>query len=106
MTGVLQPMAMNSLGGTGREGKVRDCPLHKKNQLIAQSCLKNSNAQVENLGVNIRDQANKAILVVYFDYRLPNQGEGVDEVFSFELHGTSSSQALIMLGDLNHPDIC
>ena len=39
-------------------------------------------------------------------YRLPNQGEPVDEAFLLQLQEASRSQALILLGDFNHPDIC
>lgn len=51
MTGMLQSMAINCIERTGREGKVEDCPLHKKKIWIdcTDLSLKTSNAQVENL---------------------------------------------------------
>ena len=39
-------------------------------------------------------------------YRLPNQGEPIDEAFLLQLQEASHSQALVLLGDFNHPDIC
>ncbi|KAK4810519.1 LOW QUALITY PROTEIN: hypothetical protein QYF61_004482, partial [Mycteria americana] len=36
----------------------------------------------------------------------PDQGEPVDEEFLLQLQEASRSQALILLGDFNHPDIC
>ncbi|KAK4810454.1 LOW QUALITY PROTEIN: hypothetical protein QYF61_004234 [Mycteria americana] len=68
--------------------------------------LKSSNAQVESLWVKIRDQANKGNFVVGVCYRPPDQGEEVDEEFFLQLQEASHSQALILLGDVNHPDIC
>ncbi|GAB0207927.1 hypothetical protein GRJ2_003258400 [Grus japonensis] len=68
--------------------------------------LKNSNMQVESLWVKIRDQANKGNFVVGVCYRPPDQGEEVDEEFFLQLQEASRSQALILIGDFNHPDIC
>ena len=39
-------------------------------------------------------------------YRLPNQGEPIDKAFLLQLQEASWSQALILLGDFNHPNIC
>jgi len=39
-------------------------------------------------------------------YRLPNEGEPTDKVFFLQLQEASRSQSLVLLGDLNHPDIC
>lgn len=47
--------------------------------------LKNSNAQVKSLWVKVRDQANKGNFVVGVYYRLPDQGEEVDEQFVLQL---------------------
>ena len=38
-------------------------------------------------------------------YRLPNQGEPIDEAFLLQLQEALRLQALILLGDLNHPNI-
>ena len=39
-------------------------------------------------------------------YRLPDQQEPADETFLLQLQEVSQLQALILLGDFNHPDIC
>ena len=39
-------------------------------------------------------------------YRLPDQEELIDEAFFLQLQEASRSQALVLLGDFNHPDIC
>lgn len=39
-------------------------------------------------------------------YRLPDQREPVDEAFLLQLQEALCSQALVLLGDLNCPDIC
>ena len=39
-------------------------------------------------------------------YRLLDQGEPVHEAFLLQLQEVSCSQALILLGDFNHPNIC
>ena len=39
-------------------------------------------------------------------YRPPNQREPTDEAFFLQLQEASCSQALVLLGDFNHPDIC
>jgi len=37
---------------------------------------------------------------------LPDQGEPTDKAFLLQLQEASCSQALVLLGDFNHPDIC
>ena len=68
--------------------------------------LKNSHKQVESLWVRIRDQGNKGSLVVGAYYRLSDQGEPTDEAFVLQLQEASCSQALVLLGDFNHPNTC
>jgi len=43
--------------------------------------------------------------VVGVYYRPPDQGEFVDEAFVLQLQDASHLQALVLLGDVNHPDI-
>jgi len=38
-------------------------------------------------------------------YRPPDQEEEVDEAFYKQLQVASQSQALVLMGDFNHPDI-
>jgi len=44
--------------------------------------------------------------VVGGDYRPPDQVEPADEAFFLQLQQALSLQALILLGDFKHPDIC
>jgi len=39
-------------------------------------------------------------------YRPPDQEEEVDEAFYTQLKEASQSQALVLIEDFNHPDIC
>ena len=39
-------------------------------------------------------------------YRLPNQGEAIDEVLLLQLQEASCSQTLVLLENFNHPKIC
>ena len=59
--------------------------------------------QVETLWVKIRHQINKGHLVVGVYYRPPDQWEPVDKVL-LQLQEVSHSQALILIGDFNHPN--
>jgi len=38
-------------------------------------------------------------------YRLPDQGEPVDEAFLLQLQEASRSEFLILIGDFKHPDV-
>jgi len=42
---------------------------------------------------------------VHVHYRSPDQKEEVDEAFYKQLKPASQSQALVLVGDFNHPDI-
>ncbi|GAB0208404.1 hypothetical protein GRJ2_003306100 [Grus japonensis] len=54
----------------------------------------------------MKGQANMGDTVVGVDYRPPDQEEEVNEAFYRQLEVASQSQALVLMGDLNHPDIC
>lgn len=45
-------------------------------------------------------------MVVRIYHRLPAQGEPVDEVSFHQLKKVSHSQALILMKDFSHPDVC
>ena len=84
MTGVLQWMATNCSGRTGKEGGVvvwlsyvREC--FDVTELMA------GDDKVESLWVKIRGRADKADILVGVCYRLPNQDEGTDEGFYKQL---------------------
>ena len=68
--------------------------------------LKNSHEPVESLWVRNGDRGNKGNFVVGVHYRLPDRGGPTDKAFLLQLREASCSQALILLGDFNHADIC
>ena len=61
--------------------------------------------QVESLWVRIKGQAHTSDITVGVYYRPPDQEEEVDEAFYRQLQAASQSQALVLMGDFNHPDI-
>ena len=61
---------------------------------------------VESLWVKIRGRADKTGTLVGVCYRPPNQDEETDEVFYKQLARAAQSPALVLMGDLNFPDIC
>ncbi|KAK4824986.1 hypothetical protein QYF61_022512 [Mycteria americana] len=92
-------------GRQGRRG--RGIALYIKKWIECEDLsLKNSHEQVESLWVRIRNRGNKGNLVVGVYYRPPNLGEPIDEAFLLHLQEALCLQALILLGDFNHPDIC
>jgi len=56
--------------------------------------------------VNVKDHTNKGCLVVGVCYRLPDQGELVDEAFLFQLQEATRLHVLIPMGNFNHMDVC
>lgn len=65
-----------------------------------------SDVEVESLWVRIKGQAGKGDTVVGVYYRPPDQEEEVDEAFHKQLEVAAHSQALVLMGDFNYPDIC
>ncbi|CAM2116169.1 unnamed protein product [Caretta caretta] len=61
---------------------------------------------VESLWVKFRGENNKGDVMVGICYRSPDQEDEVDEAFFGQLIEVSRSQALLLMGDFNHPDIC
>ncbi|KAK4818860.1 hypothetical protein QYF61_020079 [Mycteria americana] len=66
---------------------------------------KNSNVQIVSFWVKIREQVNKGNFLVGVYYRPFNQGE-VDEEFVLQLQEALHMQALILIRDINYPNIC
>ncbi|PKU42731.1 adaptin ear-binding coat-associated protein 1 [Limosa lapponica baueri] len=67
--------------------------------------LTNGNDRVECLWVKIKGKANKADIMVGVYYRPPNQDVEINEIFYHQLAKLSQSLALVLMGDLNFPDI-
>ncbi|GAB0186388.1 hypothetical protein GRJ2_001104100 [Grus japonensis] len=108
MTGVQLSMATSCSEGTGEEGKAEaGVALYIKKWIECEELsLKNSHKQVETLWVRIRDRGNKRNPVVGVYHMQTDQGEPVDEAFLLQLQEASRSQALVLLGNFNHFDIC
>jgi len=68
--------------------------------------LRNSHRQVESLWVKVKEQTNKGHLVVGVYYKLPCQGESVDEAFLLQLQEALCLQALILMGDFKCLNVC
>lgn len=68
--------------------------------------MKSSHKQVESLWVRIRNKGNKGNLVVSVYYTLSDQGDPINGVFLLQLQEASHLQALTLVEDFNHPDIC
>ncbi|GAB0180505.1 hypothetical protein GRJ2_000515800 [Grus japonensis] len=60
----------------------------------------------ESLWVRIKGTAGAGDIIVGVCYRPPDQGDQVDEAFYIQIEAASRSQALVLMGDFNHPDIC
>ena len=84
----------------------RVVPYVKKQIDCEELPLRNSQEGVESLWVKIRNRINKGQLVVRVHYRPPDQGESFDEAFLLQLQEALCLQALTLMGDFNHPDIC
>ncbi|PKU46621.1 rna-directed dna polymerase from mobile element jockey- hypothetical protein [Limosa lapponica baueri] len=62
--------------------------------------------RVDSLWVRIKGQAKMRETVVGVYYRPPDQDGEADEAFYSQLKVASQSQALVLMGDFNHSDIC
>ena len=84
----------------------RVVPYVKKQIDCEELPLRNSQEGIESLWVKIRNRINKGQLVVRVHYRPPDQVESFDEAFLLQLQEALCLQALTLMGDFNHPDIC
>jgi len=81
--------------------------LYVREQLeCIELCLGVDEEQAERLRVRIKGQAHTGDIIVGVCYRPPDQDVEVDEAFYRQLQAASQSQALVLMGDFNHPDIC
>jgi len=88
---------------TRREGGVA---LYVREQLECIELGLGANEEgVESLWVRIKGQAHKGDITVGVYYRPPDQEEESDEAFYRQLQAASQSQALVLMGDFNHPHI-
>ncbi|GAB0175856.1 hypothetical protein GRJ2_000050800 [Grus japonensis] len=60
----------------------------------------------ESLWVRIKGSTGAVDIIVEVCYRPPDQGDRADEAPYRQIGAASRSQALVFMGDFNHPDIC
>ncbi|GAB0189153.1 mitochondrial enolase superfamily member 1 [Grus japonensis] len=60
----------------------------------------------ESLWVRIKRRAWARDIIVGVCYRPPDQGDRADEALYRQIEAASRSQALVLMGDFNNPDIC
>ncbi|GAB0204032.1 polycomb group RING finger protein 3-like [Grus japonensis] len=60
----------------------------------------------ESLWLRIKGRAGAGDIIVGVCYRPPDQGDRADEALYRQIGAASRSQALVLMGDFNHPDIC
>ncbi|GAB0205636.1 hypothetical protein GRJ2_003029200 [Grus japonensis] len=60
----------------------------------------------ESLRVRIKGRAGAGDTIAGVCYRPPDQGDQADEALYRQIGAASQSQALVLMGDFNHPDIC
>jgi len=80
--------------------------LYVRDQLeCTELCLGADEERVESLWVRIQGQPRTGDVIVGVHYRPPDQEKEVDDAFYRQLQAASQSQALVLMGDFNHPDI-
>ncbi|GAB0209334.1 hypothetical protein GRJ2_003399100 [Grus japonensis] len=60
----------------------------------------------ESLWVRIKGRAGTGDIIAEVCYRPPDQEDRVDEALYRQIGAASCSQALVLMADFNHPDIC
>ncbi|GAB0176444.1 hypothetical protein GRJ2_000109600 [Grus japonensis] len=60
----------------------------------------------KSLWVRIKGRAGAGDIIVGVCYRPPDQGDRADETLYRQIGAASRLQALVLMGDFNHPDIC
>ncbi|GAB0179410.1 hypothetical protein GRJ2_000406300 [Grus japonensis] len=60
----------------------------------------------ESLWVRIKGRAETGDIIVGVCYRPSNQEDCLDEALYRQIGAASCSQALVLMGDFSHPDIC
>ncbi|GAB0202677.1 hypothetical protein GRJ2_002733300 [Grus japonensis] len=61
---------------------------------------------IESLWVRIKGRAGTGDTIAGVCYRPPDQGDRADGALYRQIGAASRSQALVLMGDFNHPDIC
>ena len=98
-TGVLQQMHPGPLGRAGQDGDGELPFLAREHPECTEFCLGTGDDPVKSSWVRIIEQTNTRVC-----HRPPDQ-EDVDEALFRQLAEASHLVALVLMGDLNHPDI-
>lgn len=69
-------------------------------------CLEKDEGPAESLWVKSKETAGTGDITVWICCRPPDQEDGVDEVLHRQTGVASHSQALILMEDFNHLDVC
>jgi len=69
-------------------------------------CLEMDGQPTESLWVRIKEEKGKGDIIVGVCYRPPDHKEQVDEALYRQLEEASNSQAVVLVGDFNHPIFC
>jgi len=77
----------------------------REQQECIELCLGVDEERVESLWVRIKGQPQMGDVIVSVYYRPPEKEEEVDEAFYKQRKAASQLQALVLMGDFNHPDI-
>ncbi|GAB0205517.1 hypothetical protein GRJ2_003017300 [Grus japonensis] len=107
MTGVLGWKDTGSLGRTGRADEERACVLCVNDQLDCMELHLGMDEELtENLWVRIKGSAGTRDIIVGICHRPFDEGDRVDEALYRQIGAASCSQALVLMEDFKHPDIC
>ncbi|KAM9591177.1 uncharacterized protein ACIBXB_006074 isoform 2-T3 [Morphnus guianensis] len=91
-----------------RQGRREGCvALYVNDQLeCMELCLMMDKEPNESLWVRIKGRAGTGDIIVGVCYRSPDQEDRADEALYRQIGAASCSQALVLMGDFNHPNIC
>ncbi|KAM6092638.1 uncharacterized protein LJ206_005604 [Theristicus caerulescens] len=106
MTRVLEWKDTGSLGRTGRGDKEGGVTLYVNDQLeCMELCLGMDKELAKSLWVRIKGRAGTDDITVGVCYRPPEQEDRANEALYRWIGAASHSQALVLMGDFNHPGI-
>ena len=69
-------------------------------------CLGMDEEPTEAMWVRIKGRAGTEDIIVEVYYRLPDQEDGAVQALYRQIGAASCSQNLLLMGDINHPDLC
>ncbi|GAB0183760.1 hypothetical protein GRJ2_000841300 [Grus japonensis] len=103
VAGVLEWKETGSLGRTGRGHE----EVYTNDQLECMELhLGMDEEPTKSLQVRIKGRAGTGDIIVGICYRPPKQEDRADEALYRQTGAASCSQALVLMGDLHHPNIC